>query len=131
VQPSAANELFFSYGIGEQNTGSVLEPTNGIYFFFDQNNATWQFRSNRGGATTTIDTGVTWDLVNWNNLFFKVESTALVRAYANGVSVGTIATNVQPDDGVQPYYNHIFLEPAGAQAVDGSIDCDRVLYGRE
>lgn len=100
---STATDRFTYYG-GFLNN-ATFNGNNRIRFNYSDNinSGKFQIECNAGGVGTTADSGVTVVADTWYVLKFVINSAAnSVEFFINGVSVGTIATNI-PSNGVYPF----------------------------
>ncbi len=80
--------------IGLGDATGAGDNVDGIYFEYSQAAANWQIKTSNNSARTTLDSGVA-ATVNWVKLRFEVNDDGTsANFYIDGISVGTITTNI-------------------------------------
>ncbi len=86
----------------------------GFEYQFDQNGGRWQGVAEDGLGETSIDLGVTVVAETWYNLEFEVNAAGTsVEFFIDGVSRGTLATNIPSGTGFNLFYNFHIMKLAG------------------
>ena len=85
-------------GLTDQTSGSI-DPSNAYCFKYNPTAGpypgNWALMARNGGAETQADSGITVAATTWYDLQIKVNAAGTSAEYfINGVSVGTIATNL-------------------------------------
>lgn len=114
----------FGIAIGFGDTLSAMAQANGVYFSYDQANSTfWRINTAASSVRTTTDTSVTVTAAQWYHLkAIKASGSTTWTFYIDGVSVGTISTNV-PTAAVGPLI--VNAKSAGSTSRDVRVDAFR------
>lgn len=92
VLPDGINPFAVRLGLLDVNAG---DANDGVYFQGDDASGNWFVKTAAGGAITSQDSGVAMSAGSWVVLAFKVNAAAGgVEFFIDGVSVGTISTNI-------------------------------------
>ena len=93
---TALEDYHYSLGMGNQVSGSIKDHTNGVYFHYEQAvSPNWIIKTVSGGVGTSTVTSVAVAALTWTKLKFVVNATnTSVEFFIDGVSVGTISTNL-------------------------------------
>lgn len=93
-----------TFGIGDNGNAKTRDHDHGIYFKYDRSVSTnWLIRTAKDSVITSTTTSVTV-ATGWTKLKFVINAAATsVEFFINGVSVGTITTNIpQPTPASNP-----------------------------
>lgn len=103
----------------------VIPPSDGIYFTYTDtvNSGNWQIVTVASTVSTTANTAVAAD-ANYNNFGLVINAAGTsVEFFINGVSVGTIVTNI-PSANLSPV---IYINPTNGNPIGFDID---LFYSR-
>ncbi|MFY9345588.1 MAG: hypothetical protein WAT39_24065 [Planctomycetota bacterium] len=90
--------------IGFSNGTATTDPSNGVFFEYDQAlSANWRIRCGNAGTYTTTTSSTAVAFSAWLKLKITWDGTT-VTFYVNGTSIGTITTNVPTAVLAQSYF---------------------------
>jgi hypothetical protein len=104
----------FSYYCGMHDGWEFGGPSNGVYFQYIRANSTnWQIVANNSGTATTTSSSIAVT-TGWHKLVM-VATTSSVTYYVDGVSAGSISTNIPT--GAFNLCGHKLVKTAGTTSV--------------
>jgi len=113
----------------QRSLGGLTQPilinapiTEGVFLGIENGDTNWQLFSASAAVTTKLDSGLAFSTGVWVNLKFEVNAAGTsIEGFANGVSFGTIATNI-PSTPISPSYKSDALTAGGGIATPFQID---------
>lgn len=85
--------VVYRAGLGDSVTG---EPVDGVYFRYKQdvNSGKWEAVCRANNSESTLDTGLSPSAFDYHTMGFRITGTSSVEFFIDGVSIGTISTNI-------------------------------------